>query len=180
MKSWNDFENYNLNSVVVFDTPNARSIDGVQGKWKKLTMVMRPSIHCELFDNYLKEKEIPHFNFPKDRCVAVEGLDNTDNVNFIDTVRTIDVLYANSPFVVSLHRAKVVNQKNDEVYMDIQEVLADFPRYPSHFYAGFVSKSKMCSKADDFREDYVQGPLAQSIIFNPKKVKELKEKGYGL
>jgi hypothetical protein len=178
--NWTEVENYHLNSLVIYDDSSKRAQDSIENQWKKLSLVDRDSNQCELFDRYVKEKNIPVYDFPKNKCVVVEVLDSIDSVNFIDTERTIDVLYANSPFVVSLHRAKVVNQKNDEVYMDIQEVLADFPRYPSHFYAGFVSKSKKCGKADDFREDYVQGPLAQSIIFNPKKVKELKEKGYGL
>jgi hypothetical protein len=54
------------------------------------------------------------------------------------------------------------------------------PLIPSHFYAGFVSKPKKCGKADNFREDKVNVSLVDLIIFNPKKVKELKDKGYGL
>jgi hypothetical protein len=178
--NWTEVENYHLNSLVIYDGSSKRALDSVEKQWKKLSLVDRDSNQCELFDRYVKEKNIPAYDFPKDKCVVIEVLDNTDNVNFIDTVRTIDVLYANSPFVVSLHRAKVINQKNDEVYMDIQEVLADFPRYPSHFYAGFVSKFKKCSKADDFRELRLYGASIMSIIFNTKKVQKLKEKGYGL
>jgi hypothetical protein len=182
-RKWHNIKRYGLNSVVVYDRSGKKAIDGIANQWKKLTLVDRSDKECNVFEGYVsghpkysnqRENGIP------EQCLVVKVLDSIDNVNFIDTIKSIDVMYSDDSFSISRHHTKIVNSRTNEMFIEVQQVLAGFPRFPNNFYAGFISWAKPCLKANQFREDKIQGPAAKSIIFNEQKVKELKEKGYGI
>ena len=178
-----EMKRYGLDSLVIYEKSKKRALDGIADRWKKLTLVDQGDSRCKVFNEFVNKNDQYSRRLKRDlpdQCLVVEILEGTDNVNFINPVKAIDVMYHNNHFSVSKHNTKIVNDRNGEVFIEVQQVLAGFPRFPHNFYAGFVSNSKTCKKADQLREDEIQGPSAKSIIFNEKKVKQLKEKGYGV
>lgn len=173
-----------IKSLAVYDPTKeerlwgkSKSLDGVEGRWKKLWLEDRGHQKCEYFESYMSVNSVESANFFRslernglsNKCVAIEVVEDESNIVLITKSIETKKIYRSPGFSINLETVRAYNEVTGEEYARLSRLMSGWPRFPDNFHSAFVAKGGSCDKYRAINRNRINGATLISKIYNVKQ-----------